>query len=127
MKLPSEMTYWERVRFTILCLIALLSLLGFIHVTETRAHPDGATPYWYPSSFIYGYINGCAESVEQGQFPFTEEFWPDQIRSICGCVVDALRHSMTYQEILDNATNYDASLIVGATFPICIREEALKK
>ena len=78
MKLPSEMTYWERVRFTILCLIALLSLLGFIHVTETRAHPDGATPYWYPSSFIYGYINGCAESVEQGQFPFTEEFWPDQ-------------------------------------------------
>ena len=37
MKLPSEMTYWERVRFTILCLIALLSLLGFIHITETMA------------------------------------------------------------------------------------------
>ena len=90
------------------------------------SHPDGSTPYWYPSSFIYGYVSGCSESVEQTQAPFTEEMWPVQVRTVCGCVVDALRHSMTYEEILDNETNAAAQLIVNATFPICIREEKIK-
>ena len=123
MKLPSEMTYWERVRFTILCLITLLSLLGFIHITETMAHPDGATPYWYPSSFIYGYINGCADQIEKNQLPFTEQMWPVQVREVCGCVVDAFRHSLTFEEISDNSTNEQAVMIATATFPICVNEQ----
>ena len=109
----------------LLCSACLVSLLFIID--KTHAHPDGATPYWYPSSFIYGYVEGCADSVEQGQFPFTEEFWPAEVRSICSCVVDALRHSMTYDEILDNATNAHTSMIVSATFPICINEESARK
>ena len=109
----------------LLCSLCLFLLLLFID--KTHAHPDGATPYWYPSSFIYGYVEGCADSVEQGQLPFTEEFWPVEVRSICACVVDALRHSMTYEEILDNATNAQTSLIVSATFPICINEESTRK
>ena len=123
MKLPSEMTYWERVRFTILCIIALLSLLGFIHITETMAHPDGAKPYWYPSSFIYGYVTGCADQVEKNQVPFTQLMWPEQVRSVCSCVVDAFRHSVTYQEILDNSTNAEMVMIATATFPICVQQE----
>ena len=87
------------------------------------SHPDGSTPFWYPSSFIYGYVEGCYESVEQNQAPFTEEMWPDQVRSVCGCVVDALRHSLTYQEITDNDTKASAQLIVNATFPLCIQQE----
>ena len=93
------------------------------YVVKTEAHPDGTTPYWYPSSFIYGYVVGCADSVEQNQAPFTEEMWPDQVRSVCGCVVDALRHSLTYQEITDNDTKASAQLIVNATFPLCIQQE----
>ena len=104
----------------ILCF--LLTLLS----NNIYGHPDGGTPYWYPSSFIYGYVEGCYESVEQNQAPFTEEMWPVQVRTVCGCVVDALRHSMTYEEILDNETNAAAQLIVNATFPICIREEKIK-
>ena len=105
----------------LLCSLCLFLLLLFID--KAHAHPDGATPYWYPSSFIYGYVVGCADSVEQNQAPFTEEMWPDQVRSVCGCVVDALRHSLTYQEITDNETKASAQLIVNATFPLCIQQE----
>jgi hypothetical protein len=90
------------------------------------AHPDGITPYWYPSSFIYGYVNGCADQVERNQLPFTEEMWPVQVRQVCACVVDAFRHSLTFEEISDNSTNNQAVLIASATFPICIREELAK-
>tara|TARA_B100001989_G_C24457947_1_gene422572 strand:- start:47 stop:400 length:354 start_codon:yes stop_codon:yes gene_type:complete len=108
-------------------LCSLCFILLLFYATKVNGHPDGATPFWYPSSFIYGYINGCAESVEQGQFSFTEEFWPDEVRSICGCVVDSLRHSLEYEKMLDNNSKSQAASIVFATFPICITEERLKK
>ena len=111
----------KQLILSVACLITLLLWIDY-----TDAHPDGNIPYWYPSSFIYGYVEGCYESVEQNQAPFTEEMWPVQVRNVCGCVVDALRHSMTYEEILDNETNAAAQLIVNATFTICIREEKIK-
>ena len=101
----------------------IFTIAIILFTTTVKAHPDGAKPYWYPSSFIYGYVVGCADSVEQNQAPFTEEMWPDQVRSVCGCVVDALRHSLTYQEITDNDTKASAQLIVNATFPLCIQQE----
>ena len=101
----------------------IFTIAIILFTTIVKAHPDGAKPYWYPSSFIYGYVVGCADSVEQNQAPFTEEMWPDQVRSVCGCVVDALRHSLTYQEITDNDTKASAQLIVNATFPLCIQQE----
>ena len=105
--------------------LACMFLLVF-YVVKTEAHNDGAKPYWYPSSFIYGYVSGCAESVEQNQAPFTQEMWPDQVRSVCGCVVDALRHSLTYEEIMDNSSAPTTQLIVNATFPLCIQQELNK-
>ena len=92
----------KKIEF-VLCLSCMFLLI--FYVVKTEAHSDGATPYWYPSSFIYGYVAGCAESVEQNQAPFTEEMWPVQVRSVCGCVVDALRHSVSYNEVMDNETN----------------------
>ena len=96
------------------------------YVVKTEAHPDGATPYWYPSSFIYGYVVGCADSGELNQAPFTREMWPDQRRRVFWCVVDSHRHSLTYQEIIDNSSVATTQMIVNATFPICIREELSK-
>lgn len=123
MKLPSEMTYWERVRFTILCLIALLSLLGFIHVTETRAHPDGTTPYWYPSTYLYGFVQGCWETVEQNQ-SLAEGMWPDDIRAVCGCVIDSVRHSIPFHEAEgktpESIKKFD--YITSNVLPQCIME-----
>ena len=90
----------------ILSVACLITLLLWIDYTE--AHPDGNIPYWYPSSFIYGYINGCAESVEQKQLPFTQEMWPDDVKRVCACVVDAMRHSMSHEKMLDNAAHNEA-------------------
>ena len=101
-------------------------ILLTVFATPAKTHPDGATPYWYPSSFIYGYINGCADQVEKNQLPFTEMMWPEQVREVCGCVVDAFRHSVTYQDILDNATNNEMVLIATATFPVCVDEVLAK-
>ena len=97
-------------------------LLVIVFATQTNAHPDGATPYWYPSNFIYGYITGCADQVEKNQVPFTQQMWPEQVREVCGCIVDSFRHSVTYEEILDNATNATMVLIATATFPVCVDE-----
>ena len=102
-------------------LIFTISIILF--TTTVKAHPDGAKPYWYPSSFIYGYVTGCADQVEKNQLPFTQSMWPEQVRSVCSCVVDAFRHSVTYQEILDNSTNSEMVMIATATFPICVQQE----
>ena len=67
--------------------IILLCFFLLVFTQSIKSHPDGATPYWYPSDFIYGYINGCAESVEVSQLPFTQELWPVQVRTVCACVV----------------------------------------
>ena len=104
----------------ILSVACLITLLLWIDYTE--AHPDGNIPYWYPSSFIYGYINGCAESVEQKQLPFTQEMWPEDVKEVCACLVDSFRHVLTYQQITDNATNGIVVTIATATFPVCVDE-----
>tara|TARA_Y100000034_G_C6874345_1_gene399616 strand:+ start:970 stop:1473 length:504 start_codon:yes stop_codon:yes gene_type:complete len=102
-------------------------VLFFPNIAE--AHPDGATPFWYPSSYIYGFVEGCWQTVEISRAPFTEEMWPDDVRSACGCVVDSLRHSLTFTEVTrtDNASLAGMQLIVNATLPICINQELTKK
>ena len=103
-----------------------ISLLLFILSFSVYAHPDGATPFWHPSSYIFGFIRGCAETVEQNTPQIIEELWPDEIRSVCGCVLDSLRHSFTYHEALSEGSAA-MNLIVSATLPICIEEELARK
>ena len=107
-------------------IVLSLGLLVTIY-TVTTAHPDGATPYWYPSSFIYGYISGCADQVEKNQIPFTQLMWPEEVREVCGCVVDSFRHSVTYEEILDNSTSATMVLIATSTFPVCVDQMMKQK
>ena len=102
-------------------LLIFITLL-IVFATPTRAHPDGAIPYWYPSSYIYGFIDGCATEIEVAQAPFTKDLWPENIRSICGCVVDALRHVLTFQQV--NQTERAATqVIVDGTLPVCVEQE----
>ena len=103
-----------------------ISLLILFCSTSAYAHPDGATPFWYPSSYIFGFIRGCAETVEQNTPQIIEELWPDEIRSVCGCVLDSLRHSFTFHEALAEESAA-MNLIVSATLPICIEEELARK
>ena len=88
--------------------------------SSTYSHPDGATPYFYPSTFIYGFVGGCAETVEQTRGPVTQDLWPEGIRAVCSYVVDALRHSMPFHEAQNDLMKPKMQTIVDATFPICI-------
>jgi len=109
----------------ILTLACLCGLLYFIHITETRAHPDGATPFWYSSSWIFGFVEGCASKIEESQMEWVSEFWPDDVRSICGCTVDALRHGFTFEEV--EADSERVQSMVNVTLPICIDEQRRAK
>jgi len=106
--------------------IWLTIFLILIFSSKINSHSDGAIPYWYPSSYIFGFIKGCADTIEISLSPMTKELWPEQIRSVCGCVIDSLRHSITFQEATDDDLKAGMQLIVSATMPICMNEE-LKK
>jgi len=104
---------------------SLLVLLILI-TSPLASHPDGSKPYWYPSQFIYGFIHTCSHTIENERVPITEKLWPNEIRNVCGCVIDGIRHSLTYQE----ATNKKQSQVnmIGLTLmPICINEQMVKK
>ena len=86
-----------------------------------------ATPFWYPSSYIYGFVKGCKQSVEQFQPDFTKKLWPDDVTEVCGCVVDSLRHSLTWLEVqedmtLENLYGDRMKMIVTTVLPICVEE-----
>ena len=105
-------------------------LLCFVMLVMSNfviAHPDNDTPYWYPAEFIYGYINGCFEATELNQVPFTENMWPDDVKRVCACVVDAMRHSLTWQEMTDNASQSAAVVIAISTLPVCVEEVMASK
>ena len=74
-----------------------LVLLLILFPTLLFAHPDSEAPYWYPSTYLYGFIQGCWETVEQNQ-SLAEGMWPDDIRAVCGCVIDSVRHSIPFHE-----------------------------
>ena len=97
--------------------------VGVFVASEVTAHPDGMKPYWYPSSWVYGFVEGCWETIEETRIPLTEEMWPVQIKAVCGCVIDALRHSVTFAEIEANYDDPGIQLIVNGTLPVCIEEQ----
>ena len=100
-------------------------MMAMMVAFSLQAHPDGATPYYYPSTFIYGFVDGCAEKIEQSQMDWVGQMWPENVRSVCGCVVDALRHSMEYNEVEGEEPTPMVQAIVDVTLPICIQEEQI--
>ena len=113
--------------------IIILVFAAFVGVSlayacRLEAHPDSETPYWYPSSYIYGFVQGCCSNV-QGSEEF-REFWPDDTKMICGCVLDAVRHSIPWKETESEDPVLRAKFhdITSTTLPICMLEiETLKK
>jgi len=105
---------------SLLCM-ALCLLLCTVGITQSRAHPDGATPFWYSSAWIFGFVEGCASKIEESQMEWVSDFWPDDVRAICGCTVDALRHGFTFHEV--EADSERVQTMVNTTLPICIDEQ----
>ena len=106
-----------KLKTMILCVCIL-----FTWNLNVFAHPDGATPYWYTSAWIYGFTEGCAEKIEESQM-FSAQLWPEQVRSVCGCTVDALRHSVTFEDVQQTPINPIVQAIVDVTLPVCVEEE----
>ena len=101
-----------------------LSLVLLLFTNVAFSHPDGMKPYWYPSAYTYGFVKGCWQSFTEKQ-AFTE-FWPAEIQEVCGCVLDSLRHSLTWEEVESkDSTKFDE--IVAGVLPICILEQTQKK
>ena len=100
----------------------LLVFLVFV-ATSAYAPPDGAKPYWYPSTYLYGFIQGCWETVEQNQ-TLAAGMWPDDIRAVCGCVIDAVRHSMPFHEAEspNPETKAKFDFVTSGVLPQCILE-----
>ena len=51
---------------------------------------------WYPATYIYGFVEGCWKTVEENQT--LQKHVADDIRAVCGCAIDAIRHAMPFHE-----------------------------
>ena len=108
-------------------IVLLISIFVFWNILflkdEISAHPDGATPFWYPAGYIHGFVGGCAQNAEIDQLPFTREMWPEQVKEVCGCILDGLRHSVTWLEMSKGPSEVVRD-IVEATMPLCVNKVA---
>ena len=87
----------HNIALTITAVIFIFVMSIIVWKRDAFAHPDGTTPYWYPSTYIFGFVQGCWETVEQNH-SLAEGMWPDDIRAVCGCVIDSVRHSIPFHE-----------------------------
>ncbi len=101
----------------------LLIVILLLWSNVVSSHPDGVKPYWYPSTYIYGFVQGCWETVEQNQFQ--TDMWPDDIRAVCGCVIDSIRHVMPFHEVESKDPESIAKFdrITRGVLPQCIMEQ----
>ena len=67
------------------------------HYYKERCTPRRIYTYWYPATYIYGFVEGCWKTVEENQ-TLAKSMWPDDIRAVCGCAIDAIRHAMPFHE-----------------------------
>ena len=113
----------HNIAVTITAIIVTFVMTIIIWKKDAFGHPDGATPYWYPATYIYGFVEGCWKTVEENQ-TLAKSMWPDDIRAVCGCAIDAVRHAMPYHEAESpNAeTRAKFDFITQGVLPQCIME-----
>ena len=114
---------FKKIMYFWLCLVLIIWSRNHI-----KAHPDGSTPYWYPSSYVYGFINGCWSTVEEKQV-LSKDMWPSEIKVVCGCVMDSIRHSIPFHEAesKDPKAEEKFDAIARGVLPSCIAEQVERK
>ncbi len=107
---------------TILILVAIS--LPKVYAEESRTIFDPK----YPAGVIYGFVEGCYLAFEDQQF-MSDILWPDDLKEICGCVMDGIREAVPLQEFMDEweeeLTPEQASL--SEMFGMMCTDEILKK
>tara|TARA_B100001013_G_C24579531_1_gene430014 strand:+ start:704 stop:1018 length:315 start_codon:yes stop_codon:yes gene_type:complete len=89
------------------------------------AQPDNATLNWYPSSYIHRFVNSCFDSLEVNQVPSVCRGMV-LYASCCACVLDKLRHSLTWEEIEKTGFSEEMQSIIEATLPFCVSQELIR-
>ncbi len=86
--------------FVVLILSLVLIFSAFKVQAEEQAptHLPQFNPYWYPSDAIYGFVKGCWEKMESTEE--LNEFWPAELQSICGCILDNIRIMITWNQFV---------------------------
>lgn len=84
--------------FLVLILSSLLIFSAFKVQAQEGKHLPQFNPYWYPSDAIYGFVKGCWEKMENTQS--LNEFWPAELQSICGCILDNIRIMITWNQFV---------------------------
>ena len=94
-------------------------LFCFLSINDSYSKDD------YPSDYIYGFVQGCYETIEQSQM-LSVKFWPDHLKVNCGCMMDTIRKEIPFDQTIDNKS-MDLMFEVSAfILPECIRKMKLK-
>ena len=78
--------------------------LGFSLITKKVYAEEKSTAIFdpkYPAGVIYGFVEGCYISFEEQGF-MTGTLWPDDLKEICGCVMDGIREAVPANEFIDD-------------------------
>ena len=110
---------------TLITILILVTIsLPKVHAEESRTIFDPK----YPAGVIYGFVEGCYLAFEDQQF-MSDILWPDDLKEICGCVMDGIREAVPLQEFMDEweeeLTPEQASL--SEMFGMMCTDEILKK
>ena len=89
------------ISLPISCMTLITDSYGFSFVSKAYAEHDSRTIFEpkYPSSVIYGFIEGCYIAFEDAQYK-SDKLWPDDLKNICGCIMDGVREAVTAKEFL---------------------------
>lgn len=78
--------------------------LGFSLITKKVYAEEKSTATFdpkYPAGVIYGFVEGCYLASEDQQF-MSGTLWPDDLKEICGCVMDGIREAVPANEFIDD-------------------------
>ena len=109
MKLKDQTELTGKQKFYIFLLIfVIMATLGYGILRADYNEPKEellvplsySASHFYPSDAIFGFIEGCWQQMELSQA--LPNFWPSEIKVICGCVIDSLRMSVSWPDFRDN-------------------------
>ena len=61
----------------------------------------------YPSEIIFGFIKGCQEQFARIG-AFSNQLWPQQLYTLCGCMMDYTRKEIPYDTYMTRFRNVDS-------------------
>ena len=85
--------------------LMILSILILTVFNSSRAHDNSSSTtlleYYYPSAAVYGFVQECWTTMEGFGSEMTQTLWPTELQTVCGCILDQMRMTITWREFRD--------------------------